>query len=401
MGIEPRPEEIADAAARAAAADATVLFLFDAHLYPSNRALLEALQARARRAGGRAAARPLRRRAARAGGARPDRVRLAGLPDGSGRRSPDPPVSRRPAQHLVVYEPFRSIFYAPQFVTLYGGHFAAEGFDVEVRTAGGGVTSAGALVDGTAKVSLGGVMRSLDLVDQRRATARALRGGEQPQRLLPAEPCSPRRAFPGPQLVGKTVLSFAEAPTPWQCMLTVLRRHGVDPATVRIERTLPVAEAVAAFRAGRGGLSRDGAAVRRDPAGGGRRPPGRSDGRGDRAAAVLVVHDDDGVSPHRARHAHPVHPRALPGPAVAGARLGRRGRGPHRAGLRGRRPRRSGWPWWLAIWPRTPGRPTRSSGSPATSTCSRSSSTAASSSTGHRYEDLIDTSIAQGVVSGG
>ena len=67
-------------------------------------------------------------------------------------------MSRRPAQHLVVYEPFRSIFYAPQFVTLYGGHFAAEGFDVEVRTAGGGVTSAGALVDGAAKVSLGGVM---------------------------------------------------------------------------------------------------------------------------------------------------------------------------------------------------------------------------------------------------
>jgi NitT/TauT family transport system substrate-binding protein len=35
-------------------------------------------------------------------------------------------------------------------------------------------------------------------------------------------------------------------------MLTVLRRHGVDPARVRIERTRPVAEAVAAFRAGHG-----------------------------------------------------------------------------------------------------------------------------------------------------
>jgi hypothetical protein len=48
VGIEPRPEEIAEAAERAAAADATVLFLYDAHLYPSNRALLEALQTRAR-----------------------------------------------------------------------------------------------------------------------------------------------------------------------------------------------------------------------------------------------------------------------------------------------------------------------------------------------------------------
>jgi beta-N-acetylhexosaminidase len=49
VGIEPTPEEIAAAAERAAAADATVLFLYDAHLYASNRALLEAVQARARR----------------------------------------------------------------------------------------------------------------------------------------------------------------------------------------------------------------------------------------------------------------------------------------------------------------------------------------------------------------
>ena len=58
----------------------------------------------------------------------------------------------RASDRVRVAETFRSIFYAPQFVTLYGGHFAAEGFDVEVRTAGGGVTSAGALVDGSAKV---------------------------------------------------------------------------------------------------------------------------------------------------------------------------------------------------------------------------------------------------------
>jgi beta-N-acetylhexosaminidase len=49
VGIEPSPAEIEESAARAATADATVLFLYDAHLYPSNRALLEAIQARARR----------------------------------------------------------------------------------------------------------------------------------------------------------------------------------------------------------------------------------------------------------------------------------------------------------------------------------------------------------------
>jgi NitT/TauT family transport system substrate-binding protein len=155
------------------------------------------------------------------------------------------------SERLIVYEPFRSIFYTPQFVTLYGGHFAAEGLDVEIRTSTATVTTTGALIDGTAPVCLGGVMRSLDLLD---------RGGP---RLVHFAEVNSRNGFfllrraPGPafawsDLIGRTVLSFAEAPTPWQCMLTVLRRHGVDPAHVRIERTRPVAEAVAAFRAGHG-----------------------------------------------------------------------------------------------------------------------------------------------------
>jgi beta-N-acetylhexosaminidase len=49
VGIEPTDTEIEAAASLASVADATILFLFDAHLYPSNRALLDALQARARR----------------------------------------------------------------------------------------------------------------------------------------------------------------------------------------------------------------------------------------------------------------------------------------------------------------------------------------------------------------
>src|SRR5207237_1072433 len=113
-----------------------------------------------------------------------------------------------------------------------------------------GMTTTGALLDGTAHICLGGIMRSLDLAD---------RG----QPFLPhfAEVNSrngffllsrrPRPGFAWADLSGRTLLGFAEAPTPWQCLLTVLRRHGVDPGSVRIERTLPVAEAVAAFRADR------------------------------------------------------------------------------------------------------------------------------------------------------
>ena len=152
---------------------------------------------------------------------------------------------------LIVYEPFRSIFYAPQFVAIHGGHFASEGLDVQVRTAGAGLTTTAALINGQSAIALGGIMRSLDVAD---------RGG--PFLVHFAEVNSRngfflltrrRRAeFAWADLVGKTVIDFAEAPTPWQCLLTVLRKHGVDPASVHIDRTRPLPDAVAAFRAGHG-----------------------------------------------------------------------------------------------------------------------------------------------------
>lgn len=155
------------------------------------------------------------------------------------------------ARAVTVYEPFRSIFYAPQFVALYGRHFAAEGLDVSVITAGAGITTTGALLDGHAEIALGGIMRSLDIAD--RGGPFLVHFAEVNQRngffLLSRVP---RPSFAWTDLVGRTVISFAEAPTPWQCMLTVLRRHGVDPQNVRIERTLPLAEALAAFKSGHG-----------------------------------------------------------------------------------------------------------------------------------------------------
>ena len=48
VGVEPSEAEIARARARAEAADAAILFLYDAHLYASNRQLLDCLQSGAR-----------------------------------------------------------------------------------------------------------------------------------------------------------------------------------------------------------------------------------------------------------------------------------------------------------------------------------------------------------------
>src|SRR2546428_1993525 len=129
---------------------------------------------------------------------------------------------------ITVMEPFHSVFYAPHYVALHLGHFTAEGLDVTTRTGAGSTSTTRALIDGSAQISLGGLMRSLDLAD---------RGA----RLLPhfAEVNSrngffligrqPAR-FAWPNIVGRTVISFTGAPTPYQSMLTGLRRQGADPA---------------------------------------------------------------------------------------------------------------------------------------------------------------------------
>jgi len=158
-------------------------------------------------------------------------------------------MARRP---MTVLLPFDTPFYAPLPAGVSLGHFAEEGLDVTAMPAAAfGKGTIQALLDGDIEISLGGLMRSFDLA-------------EREGRLIVhfAEVCSrngffllsrePRPNFRWRDLVGKTVVSFAEAPTPWQCMLTVLRKNGVDPTTVSIERDVAAPEAIAAFRAGHG-----------------------------------------------------------------------------------------------------------------------------------------------------
>jgi len=154
--------------------------------------------------------------------------------------------------HLTVLMPFHTPFYAPVAAGAALGHFAREGLEVEVRAAAAyGKPAVAALLDGDLVITASGLMRSFDLAD---------RGG--PILVHFAELCQrngffllarrPMPAFRWTDVAGRTVLGFAEAPTPWLCLLSVLRRHGVDPAGVRIERERPGPEAIAAFRAGHG-----------------------------------------------------------------------------------------------------------------------------------------------------
>jgi len=153
---------------------------------------------------------------------------------------------------LTVPMPFHTPFYVPLVAGVTRGHFAAEELDVTVVPAATyprGTMQA--LLDGEIEICLGGLMRSFELADRtgRVVTHFAEVCSRSGFFLLARQPM-PRFKFQ--DLIGKTVIGFAEAPTPWQCLLTVLRRAAVDPARVRIERARPLADALAAFRAGAG-----------------------------------------------------------------------------------------------------------------------------------------------------
>ena len=156
-----------------------------------------------------------------------------------------------PGRPLRVVVAFHSIFYAPLPVAIRGGHFAAEGVEVDPETPALAAGTVDALQSGVADISLSGIMRSFQLVD--RGGPRLVHFAAVNDRngffLLSREP---RPRFAWSDVAGRTIISFGGAPTPWLCMQTVLRRHGVDPARVTFRRDLSTPDAIAAFKARQG-----------------------------------------------------------------------------------------------------------------------------------------------------
>ena len=149
------------------------------------------------------------------------------------------------AGRIRVAETFRSIFYAPLSVAVHGGHFAAEGLEVGVVTAEFGAGTVGMMQKGEADVALSGLMRSFDQADRGEAPLVHFAGvNDRNGFFLLGRQAQP--SFGWSDLIGRTVIS------PWLCMQSVLRRHGVDPARITFLRGLSTADAVAAFRARKG-----------------------------------------------------------------------------------------------------------------------------------------------------
>ena len=155
-------------------------------------------------------------------------------------------------ESLRVIEAFRNTFYSPLYVIQALGLFEAHGLEVSVQTrdAAEGVLSV--LRRDGADVALTGPMRGLVGADAGE-TELPISFIEVNSRdgfiLVSRERFDP---FELKDLEGRTVLTYSEPPTPWMCLLTVMKEHGVaaDRVQLSTDRSLP--EAMTAFQQGEG-----------------------------------------------------------------------------------------------------------------------------------------------------
>jgi NitT/TauT family transport system substrate-binding protein len=151
---------------------------------------------------------------------------------------------------IVLQETLRAPFYAPFYVALARGAFAAEGVDVSFITSPSPEAAPDGLMRGSVDVGWGGPMRviltreqipTLDLVCFCEVVTR------DPFFLVGREP---RPDFKLSDLMRLRLGSVAEVPTPWICLQDDLRQAGLEPGAVRRVSDGTMAENMAALTRG-------------------------------------------------------------------------------------------------------------------------------------------------------
>lgn len=151
---------------------------------------------------------------------------------------------------IVLQESLRGLFYAPFYVALARGAYAAEGLEVRFVPAPPPGTVVNGLFDGSVDVCWGGPMRVMetyklrpdcDLVSFAEVVTR------DPFLLVGRVP---RPDFRLADLVGARLATVGEVPTPWMCLQEDLRRAGIAPARLDRVAGRTMGENIAALRAG-------------------------------------------------------------------------------------------------------------------------------------------------------
>jgi NitT/TauT family transport system substrate-binding protein len=152
---------------------------------------------------------------------------------------------------ITLQESLRAVFYAPFYVALARGAFAAEGVEIKFTSSPRPQDAALRLMDGTVDVCWGGPMRVMetyqkvpgcDIVSFAEVVTR------DPFLLMGR---APRPAnFTLADLTKVTLATVSEVPTPWLCLQHDLRLAGIDPSTIKRVTGQTMQRNVEALKAG-------------------------------------------------------------------------------------------------------------------------------------------------------
>ena len=151
---------------------------------------------------------------------------------------------------IVLQETLRGLLYAPFYAALSLGAYEQEGVEIRFTSAPTPADSARRLMTGEVDVTWGGPMRVM-LTREQDPSADLVCFGE----AVTRDPffLVGRRPNPGfalRDLLGITLASTSEVPTPWLCLQEDLRRAGIDPEALRRVAGRSMAENAAALARG-------------------------------------------------------------------------------------------------------------------------------------------------------
>jgi len=152
---------------------------------------------------------------------------------------------------IVLQETLRGLLYAPFYAALALEAYREQGVDVRFVSAPRPSEAARGLLDGTVDVTWGGPMRVMETYD------------EQPNcdlvcfcEVVTRDPfCLVGRGlrpnFELTDLIGTTIATVSEVPTPWLCLQEDIRRAGLDANAIERISGRSMAENLEALRAGK------------------------------------------------------------------------------------------------------------------------------------------------------